>query len=126
MIVDTVAFTQGGMIPQKYTCEGKNLSPPLHLGNIPAGTKSLVIIMDDPDAPVGVFDHWIAWNIPVSENIAEGISIATVGKNGFGVNGYRGPCPPSGETHRYFFKIYALDSLLDLPVGSSKSQVKMP
>jgi Raf kinase inhibitor-like YbhB/YbcL family protein len=124
MEVESAAFTDGDFIPKKYTCQGEDLSPPLHFKDLPKGTKSLAIIVDDPDAPMGVFDHWIAWNIPANNELKEAFNAAKSGKNGFGNNGYRGPCPPRGETHRYFFKVYALDDFLDLPVGSSKKDLE--
>lgn len=125
MLIESPAFEQNQMIPKRYTCEGENVSPALKFSGIPKGTVSLVLIVDDPDAPMGTFDHWIAWNIPGNfHEIQEGTSLPVEGTNGFGEQGYRGPCPPKGKPHRYFFKIYALDKELDLPPGSSKSAVE--
>lgn len=117
--VESDAFKQNEMIPTKYTCMGEDVSPPLTFANIPPQTKSLAIIMDDPDTSRGTFVHWVAWNIPVTSAIAENEILGIQGKNGKGTNGYFGPCPPSG-IHRYFFKIYALDTMLKLDVNSDK------
>lgn len=114
MEISSHAFDQGQPIPKKYTCQGKNISPPLTIKKIPQGTQSLALIVEDPDAPTGTFDHWVAWNIPVSENISEGVKLENQGINGFGKKGYGGPCPPAGNRHRYYFKLYALDNLLHL------------
>jgi Raf kinase inhibitor-like YbhB/YbcL family protein len=121
--VISLAFSQGGHIPKKYTCEGNNVNPPLEISNLPEKTKTLAIIVEDPDAPHGIFDHWIVWNILPNEPIAENSVPGINGVNSFGTEGYRGPCPPSGS-HRYFFKVYALDSLLDLPAGSNKKALQ--
>lgn len=115
----STAFTQGGTIPPKYTCEGENVSPPLEIRGYPPGTKSLALIVEDPDAPRGVYDHWIVWNIPPGERIAENSRPGITGKNSFGNTNYGGPCPPSGS-HRYYFKVYALDTELDIQAGSDK------
>lgn len=125
--ITSSAFETGGIIPPKYTCDGININPPLIIEGIPKEAKTLVLIMDDPDAPMGVWDHWIKWNIPVvgetmsfeEEKEPSGIS----GKNSSGGLSYQGPCPPDKE-HRYFFKIYALDSELDLPGGANKQEVE--
>jgi Raf kinase inhibitor-like YbhB/YbcL family protein len=125
MKITSSAFQEGGNIPSKFTCDGANTSPPLHIEQVPAAAKSLVLIVDDPDAPVGLFTHWIAWNIdPKSTEIAEGSAPgkAVQGRSDFGKVGYGGPCPPSG-THRYFFRIYALDRQLDLSAGSRRKQL---
>ena len=120
--VASAAFSQDGQIPKKYTCEGEDINPPLEIRNLPAETKTVAIIVEDPDAPHGTFDHWIAWNIKPNESIAENSLPGINGTNGFGKTGYGGPCPPSGS-HRYFFKVFALDTTLDLPVGSSKKEL---
>jgi Raf kinase inhibitor-like YbhB/YbcL family protein len=120
-LISTV-FSHNGHIPPQYTCEGKNINPPLTIENIPGGTKSLAIIVEDPDAPKGIFDHWVMWNIPINAAIAEGSSPGISGTNGFGKAGYGGPCPPSG-VHRYFFKVYALDKELDLSPGAGKKEL---
>ncbi|MCW3082977.1 MAG: YbhB/YbcL family Raf kinase inhibitor-like protein [Bacteroidetes bacterium] len=113
------AFESSSSIPMKYTCEGQSISPPLTIKKIPENTKTLALIMDDPDAPNGTFDHWIMWNIPVTENIEENTAPGTQGLNGRKENKYTGPCPPNG-IHHYHFKIYALDTELDLPANSDK------
>jgi len=121
------AFSHNETIPTKYTCQGEDINPPLEIKNIPPGVKSLVLIVDDPDAPMGTWDHWIVWNIsPQILKIEEGRlpQGALQGKNDFGKLEYGGPCPPPGKPHRYFFKLYALDTLLNLPQGSSKEEVE--
>ena len=125
MNISSAAFKEGASIPSKYTCDGADTSPPLAFGAIPNGAKTLALIMDDPDAPGGTFDHWIVWNIPPNTTaIGEGKSPQGVSaRNGFGKSGYGGPCPPSGE-HRYYFKVYALDATLNLPPSSSKSDLE--
>lgn len=124
--VESHAFGQGAAIPLNYTCIGEDVSPPLIISELPIGTKSLAIIFDDPDAPMGTFVHWIAWNIDPSDSILdEGAHVAMKqGMNDFGRQGYRGPCPPAGKIHHYFFKIYALDTMLDLPDGSTKKELE--
>jgi Raf kinase inhibitor-like YbhB/YbcL family protein len=117
--IDSPVFENEEMIPSQYTCEGDDINPPLTIGDIPEGTKSLAVIMEDPDAPNGTFDHWLAWNIPVAAKIDENSKPGVAGKNGFGKTGYGGPCPPTG-THRYFFRVYALDAELDLKEGAEK------
>ena len=124
------AFKHLGKIPLLYTCDGRNISPPLQIKGVPEGTQSLALIMEDPDVPKylrsdGLWDHWTVWNIPpeahhIKENqIPKGI---VEGKNTGGKIGYTGPCPPDRE-HRYFFKLFALDKALDLPQGASKISV---
>jgi Raf kinase inhibitor-like YbhB/YbcL family protein len=117
--ISSAAFNDGEMIPSQYTCDGKNINPPLDIKNIPEETKSLAIIMDDPDAPIGTWVHWLVWNIPVTHHIKENAEFNYEGLNDFQQHHYGGPCPPSG-THRYFFKLYALDALLDLPPETKK------
>ena len=121
--VRSVAFSQGGHIPPKYTCEGDNVNPPLEISGYPENTRSLAIVVEDPDAPKGVYDHWLVWNIPPNEAIAENSKPGVVGRNSFGNVGYGGPCPPSGS-HRYFFKVYALDTNLDIAAGSDKEHLE--
>jgi Raf kinase inhibitor-like YbhB/YbcL family protein len=114
------AFRHETRIPSKYTCDGDDVSPPLAISGIPAGTKTLALVVDDPDAPSGTWDHWIAYDIPVSGTIPEGVAtLGTAGRNSWGQSGYGGPCPPSG-THRYFFTVYALDTTLGLETGAKK------
>lgn len=119
LVVRSVAFSHNGSIPPLYTCEGEDINPPLEISNIPEGTKTLALIVEDPDAPNGTFDHWLAWNIFPNEAIAERSNPGISGTNSFGNTGYGGPCPPSG-THRYYFKAYALDAELTLLAGSDK------
>lgn len=119
MQVISTEFAQGGHIPPRYTCEGDGINPPLEIQGFPEDTKSLALIVEDPDATRGTFTHWLAWNIAPNEPIA-GQSIPGIsGKNDYGKTGYGPPCPPSGE-HRYFFRVYALDTMLELPAGSDK------
>src|SRR5207237_8086420 len=124
MKITSSAFQQGGNIPSKFTCDGANTNPPLQISDVPPEAKSLVLIVDDPDAPSGLFTHWAVWNIsPQTSTIAEGSTPKGVqGTNDFGKSGYGGPCPPSG-THRYYFKIFALDREVDLPFGAKRGQV---
>ncbi|OGG09802.1 hypothetical protein A2781_05075 [Candidatus Gottesmanbacteria bacterium RIFCSPHIGHO2_01_FULL_42_27] len=125
MKITSSAFSHNQNIPSKYTCDGGNISPPLSIGEVPATAKSLVLIVDDPDAPGGDFSHWLVWNIDLQiEEIGEGGVLAgsVSGTNDFGKTGYGGPCPPGG-THRYFFKIYALDTTLDIPAKSEKQEL---
>jgi Raf kinase inhibitor-like YbhB/YbcL family protein len=121
--VVSLAFSQGGHIPKRYSCEGEDVNPSLEVSNLPPNTKTLAVVVEDPDAPRGIFDHWIVWNIPPNEPIAENSVPGVNGVNSFGTEGYRGPCPPSGS-HRYFFKVYAIDSQLDLPAGSNKKALQ--
>ena len=126
MKITSSAFQEGGNIPSKFTCDGSDTSPPLQITGVPSGAKTLVLIADDPDAPGGLFTHWLVWNIPPQTNsIAEGTAPKGVhGTNDFGKSGYKGPCPPPG-THRYSFKIFALDRELDLRSGAKRSQVEV-
>jgi len=121
--VTSPAFIHQGMISKKYTCDGVNINPPLEVENIPANTQSLVLIIDDPDAPGGTWDHWVVWNIPTQNHIEENSIPGTEGINSFRQHHYGGPCPPSG-THRYFFKVYALDNRLDLSADADKHKVE--
>jgi len=121
--VGSTAFQNEEMIPLKYTCDGRNVNPPLDIEHIPEETKCLALIVDDPDAPVGTWVHWVVWNIPVMHHIKENEVHGTEGINDFQQHHYGGPCPPSG-THHYFFKIYALDALLDLPANTRKPQLE--
>jgi Raf kinase inhibitor-like YbhB/YbcL family protein len=127
----STAFRDGEAIPPPYTGDGRDVSPPLRWSDPPAGTKSFALICDDPDAPAGTWVHWLLFNLPAQqrqleesappqETLAGG---ARQGKNDFGKSGYGGPAPPPGKPHRYFFKLYALDTLLDLAPGASKSQL---
>ena len=122
LTISSPAFSEWEEIPIKYSCKGENINPPLHIGSIPPGTESLAIIIEDPDAPSGVFDHWVVWNIPPVKDIEENANTGTPGGNSKNQLGYTGPCPPAG-THRYLFKVYALDSMLDMPVGTHKKNL---
>ncbi len=128
----STAFEPNGTIPKKYTCDGPDVSPPLAWNDPPAGTQSFALIVDDPDAPAGTWVHWVLFNLPASaralpenvpkvEQIADG---ALQGRNDFRRIGYGGPCPPRGPAHRYFFKLYALDTRLGLRAGASKADVE--
>ena len=127
----TTAFAEGGTIPKKHTCDGSDVSPELTWANAPAGTQSLALIADDPDAPAGTWTHWIIWNIPLEAKLPEGapkvesLSDGTrQGKNDFGRIGYGGPCPPPGKAHRYFFRLYALKAKLDVKAGASRNELE--
>jgi Raf kinase inhibitor-like YbhB/YbcL family protein len=130
--VRTDAFRNGGEIPAKYTCSGVNLSPALQWSDAPQGTKSLALIVDDPDAPGGTWTHWVIWDIPPqAAGLPEGVphdeslnNGARQGKNDFGRAGYGGPCPPPGKPHRYFFRMYALDKVLELMTGSERPDLE--
>lgn len=125
------AFGQGSTLPAKYTCSGEGISPPLEWADIPEGTESFILICLDPDAPSGMFSHWVVFNLPPSENsLDEGqpseenlASGALQGVNDYGDIGYGAPCPPAGPAHRYFFRLYAVDSMLDLQAGASRQEV---
>jgi Raf kinase inhibitor-like YbhB/YbcL family protein len=124
LILRSPAFENNQLIPVKYTCDGDEVNPPLTIADAPKETRSLVLIVDDPDAPAGTWDHWVVWNIPptitkIDENTVPGVE----GKNTARTNSYDPPCPPSG-THRYFFKVYALDKALDLKPDSHKKDVE--
>jgi Raf kinase inhibitor-like YbhB/YbcL family protein len=121
--VTSLAFEHNKLIPRIYTCDGKDVNPPLNIDSLPHGTKSLVLIVDDPDAPMGTWEHWNVWNIPPTNKIAENSIPGTEGLNDFGKHSYGGPCPPSG-IHRYFFKVYALDAKLALPNNSRKKDIE--
>lgn len=130
MKLESIAFAPNQLIPPTYTCDGKDISPPLSWSDPPEGTNSLVLIVDDPDAPDRTFVHWVLYNLPpTSRQLPEGLPHqpelklgGIQGKNDFDRYGYGGPCPPSG-THRYFFKLYALDTELDLEPGATKAEV---
>jgi Raf kinase inhibitor-like YbhB/YbcL family protein len=129
--IKTTAFPNAGTIPQKYTCDGPDVSPELSWTGAPPGTQSLALIADDPDAPVGTWTHWIIWDIPPGTGLPEGIAKTEIlkdgarqGKNDFKRIGYGGPCPPAGKPHRYFFKLYALDTKLDVKAGASRKELE--
>jgi len=119
--------------PEKYTCEGDNISPPVQIRGIDESVASVAMILEDPDAPRGTFVHWLIWNLEPSEKVAEGIpaedevsepAVAVQGTNGFGLIGYSGPCPPPGPAHRYVLKVRGLDAVLDLAPGSERSDLE--
>ena len=130
--ISSSAFANGGTIPKQFTCDGADVSPQLDWSDVPQGTKSIVLIVDDPDAPAGTWVHWVLYNLPGNTNrISEGIQKqerlpngARQGRNDFRKIGYNGPCPPPGKVHRYFFKLYALDQALDLKAGAGKADVE--
>lgn len=131
MELTSQVFQAGAMIPAKYTCDGQDISPPLSWSDPPIGTQSFALISDDPDAPMGTWVHWVIWNIPVSvrtlgENVPKTASLpdgTMQGTTDFHRVGYGGPCPPSG-THRYYFKLYALDTMLNLPSSTTKKDLE--
>jgi Raf kinase inhibitor-like YbhB/YbcL family protein len=124
--VTSSVFADGGKIPKKYTCDNSNVSPPLHIENLPKDVKSLALIVDDPDAPGRTWTHWLLWNIdPKATEIREDSvpQNAVQGTSDFGSAKYGGPCPPSGS-HRYHFKVYALDTALSLPSSANKAAME--
>lgn len=134
LTVTTNAFSSGGPIPGKYTCEGADVSPPFNIQNPPEGTASLLLLVDDPDAPQKTFTHWILFNLPpdttalpegldVEEHFGDRDGAPLEGVNDFGSLSYGGPCPPPGTVHHYHFRFYALDTRLDLEPGATKKQV---
>ncbi|MDR3748381.1 MAG: YbhB/YbcL family Raf kinase inhibitor-like protein [Acidobacteriota bacterium] len=129
--VKSPAFPPGAEIPKKYGCQGADLSPALEWSGFPAKTASFALIVDDPDAPAGTWVHWVLWNLPASaHSLPEGVAKtdelpdgSRQGRNDFRKVGYNGPCPPPGKTHRYFFRLYALDGKLDLRPGASRAEL---
>jgi Raf kinase inhibitor-like YbhB/YbcL family protein len=127
------AFVNGGGISREYTCDGADLSPALNWEGVPAGTHSLALIADDPDAPVGTWTHWVIWNIPAqATSLPEAVPKVEVlengarqGRNDFRRIGYGGPCPPPGKPHGYFFKLYALDAALGIKAGAKRSELEL-
>jgi Raf kinase inhibitor-like YbhB/YbcL family protein len=122
-----------GTFPERYTCDGENLSPPVEIEGIDESVASVAMILEDPDAPRETFVHWLIWNLEPSATIPEGVPPegevsdpveAVQGTNGFGLIGYRGPCPPPGPAHRYVLKVHGLDAVLDLPPGSARSDLE--
>lgn len=130
--VTTTAFAPGGAIPARFTCDGADLSPDLAWSGAPAATRSLALIADDPDAPAGTWTHWLLWNIPAaSSSLPGGVpkqpsldNGAAQGRSSFRRIGYGGPCPPPGKPHRYYFKLYALDTTLNLQPGASRDELE--
>jgi len=130
--ISSTSFSNGGDIAKKFTCDGADVSPQLAWSDPPAGTKSLVLLADDPDAPVGNWNHWVLWNLPAeSRQLAENVDKtgqlpdgSRQGLNDFRKTGYNGPCPPPGKPHRYYFKIFALDTKLDLKSSTGKHELE--
>lgn len=130
--LSSTAFEDGEPIPREYTCDGANVSPPLAWSGVPPHTRSLVLIMDDPDAPMGTWVHWLLYNIPATVTELEEAQpdslelsgLGLQGHNSFKTIGYGGPCPPRGKPHRYFFRLYALDTLLDLAPGANREELE--
>jgi hypothetical protein len=124
--LESAAFQHAEAIPSRHTCEGEDVSPAIRWTNVPDETRSLALLVDDPDAPGGVFTHWIAWGLdPAAGGLGEGEAAPSEGRNDFGASGYRGPCPPPGHgTHRYHFRLYALDTELDLGSGATKAELE--
>ncbi len=131
----TTVFKPGEKIPAKYTCDGADISPPLRIQKISSKAKTIAVILDDPDAPLGTFTHWIIWNIPAQEKvyIPEGLPKegkisdpieAVQGINDFRKTGYNGPCPPPGKAHRYYIRVYALDTYLNLKAGANRAELE--
>jgi Raf kinase inhibitor-like YbhB/YbcL family protein len=132
MQLSSEAFAEGATIPAKYTCDDKNVSPPLKWSGAPTGTKSFALIADDPDAPMGTWVHWVLYDLPGSvSELPEGVPAAETSRSGakqglndFKQSGYGGPCPPRGKPHRYVFRLYALDAALELKPGATKKQLE--
>lgn len=130
--ISSPSFSDGGTIPTQFTCDGADRSPQLSWTDPPAGTRSFALLTDDPDAPVGNWNHWTVWNLPptqrgLSENVAKVAQLADgtrQGSNDFRKPGYNGPCPPPGKPHRYYFTLFALDKKLDLKSGSQKKELE--
>jgi Raf kinase inhibitor-like YbhB/YbcL family protein len=132
LTISSSAFTNGGTIAKKFTCDGADVSPPLTWTDPPAGTKAFALLVDDPDAPVGNWNHWVIWNLPANlRSLPEGVSKTThlpdgseQGQNDFHKPGYNGPCPPAGKPHRYFFKLFALDTKVSLKSEAGKPELE--
>lgn len=130
--LESTAFKEGAFIPTRFSCQGENVSPPLAWTGPPSGARSFALIVEDPDAPAGTWTHWVAYNLPaqsraMTANMPKQGELANGGLQGtssFGSVGYGGPCPPPGKAHRYFFRLYALDTLLDLKAGATRSEVQ--
>jgi Raf kinase inhibitor-like YbhB/YbcL family protein len=126
MELTSTAFAGGQPIPQRHSCEGEDLSPPLSWTDVPEGATSLALIVDDPDAPRGTFTHWLGWGLdPAAGGLGEGEAAPVEGRNDFGATGYRGPCPPPGHgPHRYFFRLHALAHELELEPGAGRADLE--
>jgi Raf kinase inhibitor-like YbhB/YbcL family protein len=119
------AFEAGARIPERHTCDGEDVSPHLAWSAPPDGTRALALIMDDPDAPMGTFTHWVAWELdPAGNGLEEGEAPPSEGRNDFGNRGYGGPCPPPGGPHRYFFRLHALDLEPPVEAGAGRKQLE--
>jgi Raf kinase inhibitor-like YbhB/YbcL family protein len=116
-------FENEGKLPEKFSCDGEGVNPTLQIQGLPDGTKSLVLIVEDPDVPLATFNHWLVWNIPPQDVISENTTPGIQGNNSMGKNSYSSPCPPAGM-HRYFFKVYALNSMLELDGDANKKEVE--
>lgn len=125
LTVGSSSFAANGPIPSRFSCVGADVTPELHWSSPPAGTKSLAVIVEDPDAPGGTFIHWVLFGVPPdTRSLGEGASApGSTGQNDFGRSGYGGPCPPPGRPHHYHFKVFALDRELDLPAGASAGEL---
>ncbi|MBD3345219.1 MAG: YbhB/YbcL family Raf kinase inhibitor-like protein [Chitinivibrionales bacterium] len=124
MKLSSPAFENDGIIPAKFTCKGSNINPPLTIEDLPEGTKSLCLIMHDPDAPSGDFVHWVDYNIDPTGEIPENSTPGKQGKNDFGNIGYGGPCPPPDGAHHYVWELHALDTMLGMSGGTSRQEVE--
>jgi Raf kinase inhibitor-like YbhB/YbcL family protein len=127
MVVTSPAFGEGETIPQRFTCDGEDVSPPLEFGQVPEGTAELAVLVEDPDAPGGAFVHWVMWGLdPARTGLTEGEvpAGASQGRNDFGRPGYGGPCPPAGPAHRYSFTVLALAEPLRLAAGASADELR--
>ena len=132
LTISSPSFSNGGDIAKKFTCDGADVSPQLTWSRSPSGTKAFALLVDDPDAPVGNWNHWTMWNIPESaQSLQEGVNKvprlpdgAEQGMNDFHKTGYNGPCPPPGKPHRYYFKLFALDNKLNLKSGAAKRDLE--
>ncbi|HEY8237700.1 MAG TPA: YbhB/YbcL family Raf kinase inhibitor-like protein [Gaiellaceae bacterium] len=124
--LESSAFENAQAIPSRHSCEGEDVSPPLRWMNVPEGTRSLALVVDDPDAPGGVFTHWLVWGLdPAGGELGEGESVPSEGRNDFSRTGYRGPCPPPGHgRHRYLFRLHALDTDIELGAGATKAELE--
>lgn len=124
MKLTSKSFKDNHTIPRRFTCEGDDLSPPLEFHDVPKNAVTLALIVQDPDAPHGTFDHWIGWNLdPKIERLDEGEALAFNGVNGYGDTKYHGPCPPRGKPHHYIFSLFALDCRIELSSGATKAEL---
>ncbi|MGZ5304108.1 MAG: YbhB/YbcL family Raf kinase inhibitor-like protein [Bacteroidia bacterium] len=122
--ITSTPFESGQSIPAKYTCDGEDINPHLNIEGMPIPTQTLALIMEDPDAPSGMFIHWLCWDLPPVSNIDENSQMGTQGINSFGKKGYKGPCPPRNSKHHYNFKVYALDAKLDLQETATRAELE--